>query len=71
MQDPATTEWLIALHGQVNEIETQLREIKHAKLHARVADPEQIHTVRPAIGCLPLAANVALRFSLGAQSPIV
>jgi hypothetical protein len=37
----ATKEQLITLHGQVNSIETQLRDIKHTKLHARVADLEE------------------------------
>jgi hypothetical protein len=37
----ATKEQLVALHGQVNAIETQLRDMKHTKLHARVADLEE------------------------------
>ena len=31
---------LITFHTQVNSIETQLRDMKHTKLHARVADLE-------------------------------
>jgi hypothetical protein len=37
----ATKEQLIALHGQVNAIETNIRDMKHVKLHARVADLEE------------------------------
>ena len=37
----ATKEQIITLHGQVNAIETQLRDMKHVKLHARVADLEE------------------------------
>jgi hypothetical protein len=37
----ATKEQLVALHGQVNSIEAQLRDMKHTKLHARVADLEE------------------------------
>lgn len=39
--EKATKEQLVALHGQVNSIETQLRDMKHTKLHARVADLEE------------------------------
>ena len=34
----ATKEQLFALQTQVNGIETQLRDMQHVKLHARVAD---------------------------------
>ena len=37
----ATKDHIIALHTQVNSIETQLRDMKHTKLHARVADLEE------------------------------
>jgi hypothetical protein len=37
----ATKEQMIALHTQVNSIETELRDMKHTKLHARVADLEE------------------------------
>jgi archaellum component FlaC len=37
----ATKEQIIALHTQVTSIETQLRDMKHTKLHARVADLEE------------------------------
>ena len=37
----ATKDQIIALHTQVNSIETQLRDMKHTKLHARVADLEE------------------------------
>ena len=40
-QEKATKEQLVRLHGQVNAIETQLRDMKHTKLHARVADLEE------------------------------
>jgi hypothetical protein len=40
-RDMATKEQVIALHTQVNSIETQLRGMKHAKLQARVADLEE------------------------------
>ena len=40
-EDTATKEQIVALHGQVNAIETQLRDMKHTKLHARVADLEE------------------------------
>jgi hypothetical protein len=32
---------IIALHTQVNSVETELRDMKHTKLHARVADLEE------------------------------
>ena len=32
---------IVTLHAQVNSIETQLRDMKHTKLHARVADLEE------------------------------
>jgi hypothetical protein len=41
MREKATTHQIVALHGQVNAIETQLRSMKHTKLHARVADLEE------------------------------
>ena len=37
----ATKDQVIALHTQVNSIETQLRDMQHTKLHARVADLEE------------------------------
>jgi hypothetical protein len=37
----ATKDQIIALHTQVNSIETELRGIKHTRLHARVADLEE------------------------------
>ena len=37
----ATKEQLFAVQTQVNSIETQLRDIKHVKLHARVANLEE------------------------------
>jgi len=36
----ATKDQIVALHGQVNAIETQLRDMRPVKLHARVADLE-------------------------------
>ena len=36
----ATKDQIIALHTQVNSIETQLRGMKHVKLQSRVADLE-------------------------------
>ena len=39
-KDMATKEQIIALHTQVNSIETQLRGMKHVKLQSRVADLE-------------------------------
>jgi hypothetical protein len=40
MREKATKHQIVALHGQVNAIKTQLRDMKHTKLHARVADLE-------------------------------
>ena len=40
-QEKATKEQPVRLHGQVNAIETQLRDMKHAKLQSRVADLEE------------------------------
>ena len=40
-RDMATKDQVIALHTQVNAIETQLRDMKHTKLHSRVADLEE------------------------------
>ena len=37
----ATKEQLIAPHGQVNAIETNIRDMKHTTLHARVTDLEE------------------------------
>jgi hypothetical protein len=37
---PTTKVQLIALHTQVNSIETELRSMKHTKLHGSVADFE-------------------------------
>jgi hypothetical protein len=37
----ATKDQIIALHTQVNSIETELRNMKHTKLHARIADLEE------------------------------
>ena len=37
----ATKDQIIALHTQVNSIETQLRGMKHVKLQSRVADLEE------------------------------
>ena len=39
--DMATKDQIIALHTQVNSVETELRDMKHTKLHARVADLEE------------------------------
>jgi hypothetical protein len=39
--DMATKDQIIALHTQVNAIETDIRSTKHTKLHARVADLEE------------------------------
>jgi hypothetical protein len=41
MRGKATSEQIVALHGQVNALETQLRGMQHTKLHARVADLEE------------------------------
>jgi hemerythrin superfamily protein len=40
-EDMATKDQIIALHTQVNSIETELRSMKHTKLHARVANLEE------------------------------
>ena len=40
-RDMATKDQLIALHTQVNSIETQVRGMKHVKLETRVADLEE------------------------------
>lgn len=40
-RDMATKDQIIALHTQVNSIETQLRDMKHTKLQSRVADLEE------------------------------
>ena len=37
----ATKDQIIALHTQVNSIETQLRDMKHTRLQVRVADLEE------------------------------
>ena len=37
----ATKEQVLALHAQLNAVETQMRDMRHAKLHARVADLEE------------------------------
>src|SRR5688572_11848640 len=37
----ATKGDVAALHTQINDIETQLRDMKHTKLHGRVADLEE------------------------------
>jgi len=40
-KDMATKDQVIALHTQVNSIETQLRGMKYIKLQDRVADLEE------------------------------
>jgi hypothetical protein len=40
-KEVATKEQIVALHTQVNAIETQLRGMKHVKLQSRVADLEE------------------------------
>ena len=40
-RDMATKDQIIALHTQVNAIETQLRDMRHTQLQARVADLEE------------------------------
>jgi hypothetical protein len=40
-RDMATKDQLIALQTQVNGIESDIRSMKHTKLHARVADLEE------------------------------
>jgi hypothetical protein len=39
-RDMATKDQIVALHAQVNSIETQLRGMKHGRLETRVADLE-------------------------------
>jgi hypothetical protein len=41
LKNLAIKDQIIALHTQVNAIETQLRGMKHAKLQSRVADLEE------------------------------
>ena len=41
MTGMATKEQVVALHTQVNSIETHLRGMKHVKLEGRVADLEE------------------------------
>jgi hypothetical protein len=41
IRDMATKDQVIALHTQVNSIETELRGMKHIKLEGRVADLEE------------------------------
>jgi hypothetical protein len=36
-----TKDQIIALHTQVSSMEIELRDMKHTKLHARVADLEE------------------------------
>jgi hypothetical protein len=40
-RDTATKDQIIALHTQVNSIETQLRGMNHVKLQSRVANLEE------------------------------
>jgi hypothetical protein len=40
-KEMATKDQLFTLQTQANSIETQLRDMKHTKLHARVADLEE------------------------------
>ena len=40
-ENMATKDQIITLHTQVTSIETQLRDMKHTKLRARVADLEE------------------------------
>ena len=37
----ATKEQIITLHTQIGSIETQLRDMRHTKLHSRVSDLEE------------------------------
>ena len=37
----ATKDQIVALHTQINSIETQLRDMKHVKLQSRVTDLEE------------------------------
>jgi hypothetical protein len=41
LNDLATKDQIVALHTQVNAIETQLRDMKRTKLQSRVADLEE------------------------------
>lgn len=41
METLATKHQVLTLQTQVNSIETQLRDMKHTKLHARVANLEE------------------------------
>ena len=41
VSEMATKDQVVALHMQINAIETQLRGMKHVKLEGRVADLEQ------------------------------
>ena len=40
-RDMATKEQVVALHQQVNAIESHLRDMQHTKLQSRVADLEE------------------------------
>ena len=40
-RDMATKNHIVALHTQVNSIETQLRDMKYIKMESRVADLEE------------------------------
>ena len=40
-RDMATKDQVVALHTQVNSIETQLRDMKYIKMESRVADLEE------------------------------
>jgi hypothetical protein len=40
-RDMASKDQIIALHTQVNSIETDIRDMKHTKLHVRVSDLEE------------------------------
>ena len=55
----ATKEQLFALQTQVNGIETQLRDMQHVKLHARVADFQE-ESLRPLPRLAPPAPNPPL-----------
>ena len=41
VKNMATKDQIVALHTQVNSIETQVRGMKHVKLEGRVADLEE------------------------------
>ena len=47
-RDMATKDQVIALHTQVNSIERQLRDMKHTKLHSRVATSKKKFSAGPA-----------------------